>query len=145
MSVTLRVNRSAMADLQRMLEANLAVDWRTIALDGQQSLTTLVWRELDPESLTPFLMGYQRLLRILPMSEDRRALPMFEDGLHSAIQIANLPRDEFVRRWSALFPGEDDLGLAVYRAALSRRSELLLHYVHDVQRNEPHYRAARFK
>lgn len=145
MSVTLHVNRVALDGLQRLIEANRTVGWRTIALDGPGTLGALDWRELDPKAMEPLLKAYQRLVRILPPGEERRALPLLEIGLHSAIQIADIPRDEFARRWGALFPGEGALGLAVHRAALRRRSELLLHHINDVQRNEPHYRAARFK
>lgn len=144
MSLMISVGRGPLAELQRLIDANASVDWRAIALDrvGQGALD---WRELDPEAMMPLLKAYQRLVRILPPGEERCAMPLLESGLHSAIQIAGIPRDEFARRWAALFPGEDALGLAVHRAALSRRSELLLHHINEVQRNEPHYRAARFK
>ncbi len=145
MSVALSVSQTTLAELQRLLEANPSVDWRGMSLEGPGALDALEWRELDPAVLAPLLKAYQRLVRVLPVSEERRALPLLESGLHSAIQIASLSRDEFARRWSALFPGEDALGLAVHRAALSRRSELLLHHMNEVQRNEPHYRAARFR
>lgn len=140
----LNVSRAALAGLQWLIEANPAVDWRAIALD-EAGLAALDWRELEREAMVPLVKAYQRLVRILPPGEEPRALPLLESGLHSAIQIAGIPRDEFARRWAALFPGDDALGLAVHRAALSRRSDLLLHHIHGVQRNEPHYRAARFK
>jgi hypothetical protein len=139
------VSNVPITQLQQLIGANSSVEWRVIALDDPAALAALEWRALEPPVMTPLLKAYQRLLRILPASEDRCALPLLESGLHSAIQIASLPRDEFARRWAALFPGEDALGLAVHRAALSRRGELLLQHVNNVQRNEPHYRAARFK
>jgi hypothetical protein len=144
-SLTLSVSRAALAELQRLIEVNPSVDWRAVALDGPGALDALEWLELKPEGVMPLLKAYQRLVRILPASEEHRALPLLESGLHSAIQIASLSQDEFARRWSELFPGDEALGLAVHRAALSRRSELLLHHIQDVQRNEPHYRAARFR
>lgn len=134
----------ALSKLGYVIAANPSVDWRAVALDAA-GLEALNWRELERQIVVPLLKAYQRLLRILPSGEERRALPLLESGLHSAIQIAGIPRDEFMRRWGALFPGDDPLGLAVHRAALSRRSDLVLHHIHEVQRNEPHYRAARFK
>jgi hypothetical protein len=141
----MNVSETDLAGLGRLIEANPSVDWRGIALDAPTALDALVWCELEREAMTSLQDAYQRLVRILPAAEERRALRLLESGLHSAIQIANLSRDEFGRRWSALFPGEDALGLAVHGAALGRRSELLLRYIDDVQHNEPHYRAARFK
>lgn len=133
-----------MVGLRMVIEANQLVEWRAVALDNA-GLAALDWGELEPAAMVPLLKAYQRVLRILPPDEEHRALPLLDSGLHSAVQIADLARDEFLRRWGVLFPGEDALGLAVHRAALSRRSELLLHHVNEVQRNEPHYRAARFK
>lgn len=142
--MTPMVDRGILARLQRLTEANPATDWRAVVLDDA-GLAALDWGELDREAVVPLLKAYQRVLRILPAGEEHRALPLLEAGLHSAVQIADLARDEFLRRWGALFPGEDALGLAVHRAAISRRGELLLHHINEVQRNEPHYRAARFK
>jgi hypothetical protein len=138
------MKRTALDGLRRLIEASPAVDWRAVALD-RAVLDALDWRELDPAVIVPLLKAYQRLLRILPPGEDHRALLLLDSGLHSAIQIADLARDELLRRWGALFPGEQALGLAVHRAAIARRGELLLHHINEVQRNEPHYRAARFK
>ena len=145
MSVMMNVSGVTLVELRCLIEANPSVDWRAAALDGPGSADVLAWGDLEPKVMTPLLKAYQRLVRILPVGEEARALPLLESGLHSAIQIASLPRDEFARRWAALFPGDDDLGLAVHRAALARRGELVLQHINNVQRNEPHYRAARFK
>lgn len=147
MPTTSTITPEVLSELRRLLGANAPVDWRAFSFDDSSLLTGLAWqgREFEREELIPLLKAYQRLLYILPPSEDRRALPLLQAGLHSAIQIADIPRDEFARRWAALFPGDDALGIAVHRAALGRRSELLLHHINEVQRNEPHYRAARFK
>jgi len=147
MSVTLTVSREALADLQSLLDANPTIDWRTTALDDPRVLDGLEWGAAGArrDALVPLLMAYQRLARILPANEERRALPLLEAGLHSAIQIAGIARDEFLRRWVALFPGEDALGAAVHQSALSRRATLLLHHIDALQNNEPHYRAARFR
>jgi hypothetical protein len=140
------VTKEALPKLQCLIEANTPVDWRAFSFE-EQSLQALQWQEHEgeQEELIPLLKAYQRLLHILPPSEERRALPLLQAGLHSAIQIANIPRDEFARQWAALFPGEAALGEAVHRSAISRRSTLLLHHVNTIQSNEPHYRAARFK
>jgi hypothetical protein len=140
----MNVSKGASAEVEFLIRRNAAIDWRAIALD-RAGLDALDWLDLEPAEMTPLLKAYQRLVRILPPGEERRALPLLESGLHSAIQIAELSRDEFLRRWAALFPGEDALGRAVHRAALGRRGELLLHHINKIQSNEPHYRAARFK
>lgn len=147
MSTTLSLSDEALSKLQHVIEANELVDWRAFSFDDPSLLGGLAWQEHEAErgELIPWLKAYQRLLHILPPSEDRRALRLLQAGLHSAIQIANIPEDEFIRQWATLFPGEAALGRAVHRNAIGRRSTLLLHHVNAVQSNEPYYRAARFR
>jgi hypothetical protein len=147
MSTTLSVTNEALSKLQHIIKANKSVDWRAFSFDDPSLLESLAWQglEAEREELVPLLKAYQRLLHILPPSEDHRALPLLKAGLHSAIQIANIPQDQFARQWAALFPGEAALAEAVQRSAISRRSTLLLYHVNAVQSNEPHYRATRFR
>jgi hypothetical protein len=147
MSTALSVTDEALSKLQRLIEANKSADWRASSFDDPNLLGGLLWqeREAEQEALIPLLKAYQRLLHILPPSEDCRALPLLKAGLHSAIQIANIPQDQFAQLWASLFPGEASLGEAVHKSAISRRSTLLLHHINNVQSNEPHYRAARFR
>jgi len=147
MSTAVSVTNEALSKLQHIIEANKSVDWRAFSFDDPSLLESLAWQglEAEREELIPLLKAYQRLLHILPPSEDRRALPLLQVGLHSAIQIASMPQDQFVQQWAALFPGQAALGEAVHRNAIHRRSHLLLHHVNAVQSSEPHYRAARFR
>ena len=89
--------------------------------------------------------GHQRILHILPPGEEARAEALVARGLHSAVQIANLPLPRFLAEWEAIFPGEAALGEVVYQKAVARRAFVALHYVRKVQDNEPHYKAARFQ
>lgn len=136
-----------LSSLQYLLDANQSVDWRAVSLDDPGLLAGLAWQGLERhrDALLPLLKAYQRLLHILPPSEDRRALPLLQAGLHSAVQIASMPQAEFAQQWAALFPGDVALGDVVHRNAINRRSQLLLHHMSAVQSSEPHYRAARFR
>ncbi len=87
----------------------------------------------------------ERLLHILPVGEEARAPALLGIGLHSAVQIAGMPKPKFLAEWASLFPGEDSLGEVVYQNAVARRAFVALHYVRKLQSNEPHYRAARFQ
>lgn len=133
------------SDLAHLVAVNSSLDWCTVNLDIEQTQSAIDLCGVPLEAALPLLKAYQRVIRILPNGEERCALPLLESGLHSAIQIASIPKHAFERHWAALFPGEEALGLTVYRAALSRRSQLLHRHLHQIQRNEPHYRAARFK
>ncbi len=131
--------------LQTLLRSNPTTDWRRFVLDTEASLSTLELDGVSPHVALPLLQAYQRIVRILPPGEERRAEALIDAGLHSAIQIASIPKHVFLTQWSELFPEEEALAQNVYRAALSRRSELLHQHLNEVQRNEPHYRATRFK
>lgn len=134
------------AAAKRILEANATVDWRRAALADPRFLEALDFCDADRCAVLPLLQAYQRILHILPPGEESRAIPLLQIGLHSAVQIAGLPRDEFLSQFCAVFSEEAAaLGLQIYGAAQGRRSELLLYYINRLQNNEPHYRAARFK
>jgi hypothetical protein len=133
------------SELRALLAANPAIDFRLAVLDDETTQRALDFGGLSPDIALPLLEAYQRLLRVLPVGEEGRALPLLEIGLHSAIQIAGMPRHEFERRWAELFPGEEALAVTVHRTAQSRRGVLLHRYMNVIQRNEPHYRTARFK
>jgi hypothetical protein len=142
--------QSALSDhaagrLAEFLNKNQGIDWRAVSFRDISQIDRLDWANDERAELLPLLKAYQRLLYILPPSEDARALRLLQVGLHSAIQIAGLPQTDFAQRWNELFPGEEALGCAVQDAARNRRSELLPQYIQDIQRNEPHYRSARFR
>lgn len=131
--------------LRRLLRSNPSIDWRNVDFDSKELHRRVVPEPLALADALSLLASYQRLLRILPVGEDERALPLLERGIHSAIQIASIPQRQFERCWDAIFPGEAELGVTVYRAARRRRAVLLHHRMNELQQNEPHYRAARFK
>ena len=131
--------------LGRLLQSNPSIDWRAVDLDSEELRRRVVPDPLAMADALSLLAAYQRLVRILPAGEDDRALALLESGIHSAIQIASIPPGQFERRWDTLFPGEVEIGLSVYRSARRRRAVLLHRRMNDVQQNEPHYRASRFK
>jgi hypothetical protein len=137
----------ASSRLRHLIEANDKIDWRTFSFGDPSQLQALRWQEHEGEreALLPLLKAYQRLLHILPVGKEHCSLPLLRIGIHSAIQIASMPKAEFIRQWTSLFPDEAALGEAVYQNAISRRSYLLLQHIQSVQSSEPHYRAARFR
>lgn len=133
------------AILRRLLRSNPSIEWREVALDSEELRCRVGSDSLVAADVLALLAAYQRLVRILPDGEDERALSLLERGIHSAIQIASIPQRQFERRWDSIFPGEAEIGLAVYRSARRRRAVLLHRRMNDLQQNEPHYRASRIK
>jgi hypothetical protein len=146
MPVTLDLTPEALARLSQFLAANHSVDWRTFAFGQADAIGALSWQnEGDEAQLIPLLKAHQRVLRLLPEAQEGRAVPLIAAGFHSAVRIANVPRVEFAARWAREFSDEAELGELVHRNAVARRSQVALEYIHNVQSNEPHYRAARFR
>jgi hypothetical protein len=134
----------ALRELQYIIEVNKSSDWRVTSF-ADPSVLRRPEQDGSQNNVIPLLNAYQRILRILPVHDDHLALPLLRAGFHSAIQIANMRKPEFARRWAELFPDDPTLADTVYQNAVSTRSRLLLHHINTLQSNEPHYRAARFR
>lgn len=139
--------REILSKLQYLIVANGSVDWRSFSFGDPDLLQKLRWPEHagEREHMLPWLMAYQRMLRILPPGEERRALPLLTAGFHSALQIAGLPRAEFARRWAELFPDEPVLGEIVQRTAISRRGQVFVEHIKAIRSSEPRPGAARIR
>lgn len=102
MSNLSKLSDEAHAKFTALLKRNPDVDWRAFQFREVGLVDRLDWSGDEQAELLPWLKAYQRLLHILPPAEDRRALSLLQIGLHSAIQIASLPVDDFSRRWAKL-------------------------------------------
>lgn len=145
------ISEDTLQKLPRVL-GEASIDWRSFsfadgsAFAGHAALQGLQNAEAAPElELLAALKAYQRLLRVLPAGAEAYALPLLAAGVHSAIQIAELPRAKFAQRWAELFPDQAELGERVYRQAVTRRIHLALHHVQKAELHQPHYNAARFR
>jgi hypothetical protein len=145
MSTTVSLVPDALARLKALVAANPEIDWRLVSFADSTLLDRLKLHGDAGETLIPLLKAYQRLLRVLPLGEERCALPLLQAGFHSALTIAAVAPLEFSRRWNELFPNEPDLGRHVHHNAVARRSHIALKHIDILQSNERHYRAARFR
>src|SRR5689334_22634387 len=104
--------------LESFLQANASVDWRTCSLSDQEFVQSLRWPAgCQLPGVLAALKGYQRLLACLPAEHDRRALSLLQEGIHSAFQIAGMPRTRFAELWLRLFPDEAESGEQVRQNA----------------------------
>src|SRR5262245_49892880 len=92
--------------LRQLIRSNPAMDWRAVDLNSEQLRRLVVPAPIRLSEAQSLLAAYQRLVRILPAGEEERALPLLESGVHSAIQVASIPPQQFARRWNELFPNE---------------------------------------
>ena len=81
--------------------------------------------------------------RLHPLTQDQAiAEKLVEEGIHSALQIASLPRKKFIARYAEqVFAGDEKAAERTWQRALSRKSQVIGHYVALKQHNSAHYNA----
>ena len=116
-------------------------DWLQMNWQDEAVLSPLLGEEFA--TLFPLLKAYQRLLRIIPAGHEELALPLLAKGLHSAVQIASLTRQQFLKLTRDLILEQPEVMATIYRYAQLKRSQLVVQYMNILQNQEPHVRAAR--
>ena len=97
------------------------------------------------DQLVESLKVYQRLLRVLPEGDPALIESLIRAGLHSAIQIASIPKSKFVLEYGGLFSHDKLLIDATYQKALAIRSQLLIKHISAIQQAEPHTTESKLK
>lgn len=135
-------------ELNSFLSQHDAVDFRTTDLLNSTSLENFSWPNDDAQkgALLSQLKAYQRLLRVLPTSEDiptaDLALNLLGQGIDSALKITQMGKSNFLTSTSSVFSNTPDLAAQVYKRALVSRNLVASKYIRQRQQLEPHARAA---
>ncbi len=131
--------------LQKMLSKNQDIDIRRLSFQDQDSLTKLKWakKQSDKRELIDLLKAYQRLLRIIPGNNMDVAFSLLQLDIDSAVQIASMPKQEFLKKTAEVFGQQLELTERVYQNAILRRSQVVVQYMDVLQNSEPHVKAAR--
>lgn len=124
-------------DFQKFIKQNQDLNLKTVNLTDAAQVDALNWSRLKRhrETILDLLPAYQRLLNIVPAGHEKLAVAMLQTQLHSALQIAAMPRSQFLNDYATL---TDDAKIldACYSNALAVRSRLLVQYVNQVQQSE---------
>lgn len=139
-----------LAGLNAFLHENESVDFRTADLNHPSSIEAFQWDsvvEEEKENLVNQLKAYQRILRVLPddsSDPDTEAIAkeLLNNGIHSALQIAGMPKKSFIKNTTKIFNDNIDLAERVYQKATLRRKTVALQYLNRMQQLEPHAQAA---
>lgn len=133
--------------LDQFFTKNKDVDFRTINLLDESVLATLSFDRLKKhkDDILLQLKGWQRLLKIMPEAESEATIikGLLGKNLHSAVQIASIPKKQFFQKASELFESKEQME-AFYRNASGIRTQLALKYMKLKQNAEPHINATRF-
>lgn len=125
--------------LRVFIAANPAVKWQGINLNSPSKVDVLNWGDLVKDSLIKEVKAYQRLFRLVGENKSELIFSMLENNLHSAIQIAAMPKQHFFTEYSTLF-FEQEKGFVekIFKKAKAIRSQILLSYMQRIQTSEPH-------
>lgn len=133
--------------LDQFLNKNKGICWKTFNLLDQEEVKKLSFDRLNKykDKLISQLKAWQRLLRIIPEGERQEEIikALMKKNLHSAIQIASMPKKRFLKECSPIFL-DDDQALKVYATALGIRTQITLTYMNLKQNGESHINATRF-
>lgn len=135
--------------LSNFLRKNRAVDFRRANLQHKQAIEKYNWGVSGKEkaNLISLLKAYQRILRVLPNDSDQVdtvaiAKALLKNGIHSALQIADMPKRIFIKDYLKCFAGDADLAERTYKRAVVSRKQVTLKYTNRLQQLELHARAA---
>lgn len=130
--------------LLRLLNQNKTIDPLLFDFQNEENLAQLDFTGMKKKQLKVMLSvkALQRLLRVIPDNDQELAISMMKIGLHSALQIAAMTRNDFLKKCVGLM--EKELADSIYQNAKAKRSTILIQYMNALQNNEPHISAARF-
>lgn len=123
--------------LEKILSQNRDIDWRSFDLYSDSTLASLSWKGIGKQkgATIDLLKGYQRLVRLLDSNDTSIAIPLLQQGIHSALQIAGMPQTQFFSQFGDLWTDSTESADAVYQRAVQVRSKLLLEYMKIKQNN----------
>ncbi|UII27013.1 hypothetical protein LVD15_00830 [Fulvivirga maritima] len=138
--MTTKVKTDHLKHLSKFLRQNKNLDWAKTNLTNPQQIQTLNWKGLEEsqEKTLKEIKAYQRLVRVLGENDPKTIKALLMANIHSAIQIAAMPKKAFKKKCFAIFKKNDARMEEVYKKATSIRSQLLLLYMNKLQQAEPH-------
>ena len=131
--------------LNKFIRQNKKLDFKTFNFLSAKSLETLKWKGIATESQPGVLKqakAYQRLVRLLDDNNPKVIKALLKKNIHSAVQIASIPRKQFMAEYGKIFKNEP-LMQQVYTRAMAIRSQVLIKYMNVMQNGERHAQAVR--
>ncbi|MEO1053977.1 MAG: hypothetical protein AAFX87_25290 [Bacteroidota bacterium] len=139
------LNEDRFKNLDKFLRLNKKVDFITINLLSSKALEGLNWKGIlkqDQPEVLKQVKAYQRLARLLAEDNTRIIKQLLERNLHSGVQIASIPRQQFMKEFSKVFKDEE-LMTTFYKRAVATRSKVLLKYMNIVQSGQAHNKSVK--
>ncbi|MCO6477405.1 MAG: hypothetical protein J5I94_12320 [Phaeodactylibacter sp.] len=122
--------------LQKFLLQNNDVNFKSLSLDDPEQLNELDWKGLkrQKQKILTHLKGYKRLLKLLPYDDRKAILGLIADGVSSALQVAEMPKEKFITKYLHLFDGARDRIEQFHGEALKVKTRVLLQFMASKQK-----------
>ncbi|GKX29625.1 hypothetical protein SH1V18_21050 [Vallitalea longa] len=134
--------------LDQFFTKNPDICLRSMNLLDEKEVSTLCFDRLKKhkDELMNLLKAWQRLLKILPESQNEVTIikNLLNKNLHSAVQIASIPKKHFLKEYGHLFNDLEEAN-TMYQNAQMVRSQIAVKYMRLKQNQEPHIKATRFR
>lgn len=133
--------------LFKLIDQNTDFDFLSANLLISKTIDSLNWKGFEKfkEPLTGQLKMYQRLQRVLPGNDPVLIKSLMKSGIHSAIQIASIPKSKFVSEYSSLFNNDSELIETTYQKAVAIRSQILIKHIAVIQKAETYASESKLK
>jgi hypothetical protein len=127
-------NQESFVYLKKWLTQNKNVNLLTAMLNDSASVDAMNWKKLEDHKaeIIPQLKAYQRLIKILPRKNNKLILDLIGANIHSAIQVASMPKQNFIKTYSHLFSKKEAAAEEFYNKALAIKTQLLLKHVQRI-------------
>lgn len=132
--------------LNVFLRKHKTINFRTTDLLNTAGLENFTWPsdETQRHTLLGQVKSYQRLLRVLPTSDELPAADLAKKlmkmGINSAFQITQMGKDKFLANTNKIFSQCPEVATTVYKRALVSRKLVATKYIRHQQNLEPHAR-----
>lgn len=139
------VSEPQLKNLTSFLEKNQHINFAHADLSNPEVVAGFDWQKFknQKEEVLDALRAYQRLKKIMPELSQNTAIALLKAGIHSALQIAALPKIKFLHDYAPLFGENPEAIEQFYNQALAIRTQILLQYMEVKQANEPHASTAK--
>lgn len=141
------VNKDDIKRLFELVDQNSGFDFVSANLLNSKTIDSLNWKGFSrkKEQLIVLLKMYQRLQRVLPANDRTLVESLMQKGIHSAIQIASIPKSKFEMEYGSLFNNNSELIERTHQKAVAIRSQILIKHIAAIQKVEPYASQSKLK
>ena len=139
MSQKIIFSESQLKTLLLFLDKNKDANLADANLKDEKIVLGFDWYKLKnkKEDVLKMLQAYLRLSKIMPFENREVIMAFLKEGIHSALQIAAIPKEKFLSTYLELF-GNKAMAQKFHDNAVAVKTSVLLQFMQAKQQGEPH-------